>query len=206
MKPLLVATLMGFLALAVTAQAQHLKFNQNGATASLNQSTGPSSSFSLTVSRNTASGTGSSANLSYLEFDFAPDFSSFTFVQITGAIPTSDFTGQSTQHLVLDFNTNQLDPATSIAQKCTFDFTTFTETCGAVTPGFIHVEWHENGVQRSRILALEREDTLGGVTTRVHQRSDNSSANAKGVVFGVPVSPASATVGVNHSATLEVTK
>jgi hypothetical protein len=190
----------------MTAQTQHIKFSQDAEFANLNQTTGPGSSFSLQVSRNTATAAGTSASLSYLEFDVAQDLSSISFTQIVGQIPSTDFTGQSTQHLVLDFDTAQLDPSTSITQSCTLDLVLFTETCGPAPSGTIHLDFQSNGAQQTRILALEKEDTLGPVTVRTHQHSDNTSANAQGTVFGTSVSSTSAFVGVNRSSTLDIVR
>jgi hypothetical protein len=78
----------------------------------------------------------------------------------------------------------------------------FTLTCGAISPGTIQLDFTENGAQRTRVLALGEEITTGAFTTRIHQRSDNSTANVTGTVFGVTAAGA-ATVGVNHSSTLE---
>ncbi len=188
--------------LAATAQTTMFKFHQDGEFASLNQSTDPNNSFSLSVSRNFATAAGDSASLTYTGFSFAADFSSVTVTQIVGAIPSSDFTGQNTQNLALSFDVSQLDPATSFSQTCTVDLFSFTLTCGPLPPGTIQLSFRENGAQRTRILALGQETTIGNFTTRVHQRSDNSTANVTGTVFGVTAAGA-ATVGVNHSSTLE---
>jgi hypothetical protein len=178
------------------------KFNQDGEFASLSQSTDVNNSFTLTVSRNFTTTAGSSASLSYTAFSFSPDFTSLTITQIVGAIPSSDFTGQNTQNLALSFNTSDLDPSTSFSQTCTVDLFSFTLTCGAISPGTIQLSFTENGAQRIRILALGQETTTGNFTTRVHQRSDNSSASVTGTVFGVTAAGA-ATVGINHSSSLE---
>jgi len=195
-------TLMLLAPLAVQAQTTMFKFNQDGEFASLNQSTDPNNNFSLSVSRNFTTTAGSSASLTYTSFSFAADFSSVTVTQIVGAIPATDFTGQNTQNLALSFNTTDLDPSTSFSQSCTVDLFSFTLTCGAITPGTIQLTFTQNGAQRTRILALGEEITTGGFTTRIHQRSDNSSANVTGTVFGVAASGA-ATVGINHSSSLE---
>lgn len=188
--------------LALSAQTTMFKFNQDGEFASLNQSTDPNNSFSLSVSRNFTTTAGSSASMTFTGFSFAPDFSTVTVTQIVGAIPSTDFTGQNTQNLALSFDTSQLDPATSFSQTCTVDLFTFTLTCGPLPPGTIQLNFTENGAQRTRILALGQETTIGNFTTRVHQRSDNSSANVTGTVFGVTAAGA-ATVGINHSSSLE---
>jgi hypothetical protein len=195
-------TLMMLAPLALSAQTTMFKFNQDGEFASLSQSVDPLNSFSLSVSRNFTTTAGSSASLTYTDFTFASDFSSVTVTQIVGAIPATDFTGQNTQNLALSFNTTDLDPTTSFSQTCTVDLFSFTLTCGAITPGTIQLSFTENGAQRTRILALGEEITVGGFTTRIHQRSDNSTASVTGTVFGVTASGA-ATVGINHSSSLE---
>ncbi len=205
MKTLLAVALMVFLPLAMTAQPKHFKFNQDAEFASLSQSTGPNSSFTLQVSRGSNSISGSSASLTYISINVAPDFSSESFVEIIGAIPSSAFTGQNTQHLVLDFDTSQLDPANSLVIACDLDLITFDQVCGTPAPGTIHLEFQQNGLQRTRILALGEEIINGPVTTRIHQRSDNSTANAQGTVFGTTVSSGNATVGINHNSSIEVT-
>lgn len=204
MKPLVVLTLMVVLPLAASAQTQHLKFSQDGEFASVSGSPDPLSSFTVQVSRTASTSSGSSATLSYQAFSSSPDFTSITSTQIVGAIPASSFTGQNTQNLVLDFDTGQLDPSTSSSLTCMIDLTTFTVTCGPGPVGQIQLAFRENGVQRTRVLALEQVSTNGPFTTRVHQRSDNSSANVEGTIFGVPVSSTTATVGINHSSSIEV--
>lgn len=203
MKSLLIASLMMLLPLGATAQTTHIKFTQDAEFASLAQNNSPNSSFTLQVSRNAATGSTTSASLNYLEFDFAADLSSFTFVQIVGQIPSTVFTGQTTNDLVLNFNTSQLDPTTSISQSCTFSFTTLILTCGPAPTGLINVEWKGNNVVSSEV-AIIREDTMGGLTTKLHQHSDNSTASATGSVLSFAVNPSAAQVGINHSSTLEV--
>jgi hypothetical protein len=206
MKSLFVSSfVMLLLPLGMMGQTTHIKFTQDAEFASLSQNINPTSNFTLQVSRNTATGTTTSASINYLEFDFAADFSSFTFVQIVGQIPSTVFTGQTTADLTLNFNTSQLDPTTSISQSCTFVFATATETCGPAPTGLLNVEWKGNSVVSSEVATI-REDTMGGFTTKVHQHSDNSTANATGTVFGNTVNPAAAQVGVNHSSTLELIK
>lgn len=205
MKRTVVSTLLALAMLtplALQAQTTMFKFNQDGEFASLSQSVDPLNSFSLSVSRNFTTTAGSSASLTYTGFSFASDFSSVTVTQIVGAIPAADFTGQNTQNLALNFNTSDLDPTTSFSQTCTVDLFSFTLTCGALPAGTIQLSFTQNGAQRTRILALGEEITTGAFTTRIHQRSDNSTANVTGTVFGVTASGA-ATVGINHSSSLE---
>jgi hypothetical protein len=201
-KRLIVITCMVFLPMATMAQVQHFHFTQNGEFASVAEPTGPGSNFSLTVSRNSDNG-GTTATLNYFASSIAPDFNSVTFTQIVGAIPAGDFTGQNTQNLNLNFNTSDLDPNTSFSQTCTFSFIDFSITCGPAAAGSIQLSFRENGTQRTRVLALAEEITTGATTLHIHQRSDNSTANVMGSVFGTSVMGGNAQVGVNHSSTLE---
>ena len=203
MKTLAVVSLMLLLSLALAAQTQHLKLTQDGAFANLNGATDPNSSFSLQVSQATTN-RAASATLSYSEFEFAPDFSTLTIVQIFGAIPASSLTAQTTEHIVLSFDTSQLDPNNSVDQSCILDLNTLILTCGPGPTGQIQLDFQENGAQRTQTLALEQVQTFGSTTVRTHQRSDSGSANAQGSIFGVPVSSTAATVGVNHNSTLEI--
>jgi len=210
MKRFFLGTLFVLMVMApvvLNAQTTVLKFSQDGEFASVSQSTDPNSSFSVTVSRNSSTGTTATASLSYASFSFDPSTSTQTVTQIVGAIPAADFTGQSTQSLTLNFNTSDLDPTNSFSQTCTLDLTDLTNsTCGPVTAGSISLTFTQNGVSRARVFALGEEITIGNFTTRIHQRSDNSSANVSGSIFGASVSGSGATVGVNHNSSLELIK
>jgi hypothetical protein len=204
-KRLLVITFTVFLPVPMLAQTvvQHFELRQDAEFASVTEPTGPGSSFSLTVSRNSDNVT---ATLNYFASSIAPDFNSVTFTQIVGAIPAGDFTGVNTQNLSLNFSTGDLDPNTSFSQTCTFSFIDFSITCGPAAAGTIQLSFRQNGTQRTRVLALGEEITTGSTTVRIHQRSDNSTANVTGSVFGTSVMGGNAQVGVNHSSTLEFVK
>ena len=201
-----VLTLMVLTSVAVTAQTTMFKFNQDGEFASFSQSTDPSSSLNFNVSRNFSTGAGTTASINYLSFNFSPDFLTLTIVQIVGQIPASAFTGQNTQNLTLSLDMSQLDPATSVSQTCTVDLITFDVTCGAGPSGSMQLNFRDNGAQRTRVLALGEEITVGNFTTRVHQRSDNSTANYSGTIFGLNVAGSNATVGINHNSSMEFVK
>jgi len=190
------------LCLPLAAIAQNQKFNQDGEFASINLSPDPNSSISLQVSRNT-SNTGTTANVVFVSVSFAADFSSFSFTEIIGNIPASAFSGQNTQNLTLNLDTSQMD-SSAIKITCTFDFATETNNCGAPPDGTINLQFRGNGAQRTRILALGSETILGPLTIRNHQRSDNSSANVQGTIFGNSISSSAATVGINHNSTIEI--
>lgn len=194
-------TLMLIVPMALTAQVTVQKFNHSGEFASFSHSD-PSSTLQLTVSRQFDTGTGVNASINYFASSFSADFTSFTFTQIVGTIPGSTFVGQSTQSLVLTLDTSQLDPS-AFNQTCTVDLNTFIETCGPGASGSISLSFQENGAQRTRVLALAEEITVGNMTTRIHQRSDNSTANFSGTIFGTSVSGTDGTVGVNHNSSLE---
>src|SRR6478752_1928236 len=207
MKRLLLSMLLAFAALqplACMAQTTLFKFNQDGEFASISQSIDQHSSFSLSVSRNFTTGVGTTASLSYTSLTFAPDFSSLTVTQIIGVIPGSAFTGQNIQNLTLSFDTSQLDPNNSFSQTCTIDLSnTAGSACVSAPAGTIQLTFTQNGAQRTRVLAVGEEVTIGNFTERIHQRSDNSSANVSGTIFGATVSGGGATVGINHNTSLE---
>ena len=96
MKLLLAVLAVALLPSALTAQTQHFKFTNDGAFASVTDST-ELSSFNLQVSRSTA-GTGTSTTLVFVSLTFAADFSSATLVEIVGAIPNSSFSGDNTKN------------------------------------------------------------------------------------------------------------
>lgn len=203
MKSVLVVTLVMFLALSAAAQTTHLKFTQSGPTVSVSGSTDPNSSFLLNVSSLDSSTSGAGATIFYEAISFTPV--SETFTEIVGAIPADALTGHNTQNIAVNFDTSMLDPTTSISVTCTVDLTTFLPpACGPAAAGVIQLHFRENGAQRTQVLALETVTTLGPVTTRTHQKSDNGSANAEGSIFGTPISSTNASVGVNHTSTLEV--
>ncbi len=185
---------------------KHHIFRQDGAFANLQETTGPAANISLQVSRGFSTTSVISASLSYIAVDAAPDFSSLTFTNIFGTIPSSAFTGENTHRLILDFDTSQFDPTISHNETCTLIFVPFSSVCVPGPLGRIHLEFEENGQQRTQILDFDEVITSGPVTTHIHQRSDQGSANVEGSVFGVPVSGPFATVGVNHDSTLEITR
>jgi len=208
MKHFYLVTLLILLTLApitLAAQTTTLKFSQDGEFASFSQSNPPFANTSLSVSRNLTTGSTATASISFVTSSFSSDFSTFTFTQIVGAIPAGDFTGANTNNLSLNFNTADLDPS-GTNQTCVFDIITFTGSCSAGPSGSISINFTQNGASRTRVLALGEEITIGNTTTRIHQRSDNASANYSGTIFGNAVSGADGTVGINHNSSLEFIK
>lgn len=206
MKHLLALAVMACFSLGMMAQGNnHLRFVQNGEFGNVSQSTSLSG-FNLQVSRGFSTTNGATATLQYSAFDIAPDFSSLSFVNAFGPIPPSAFTGQNTQNLALSIDTSTL-PATFFSESCTLLLVPpFTFTCGAGPAGVISLQFRENDAQTIVIHALQQEVRNGPVTTLIHQRSDSSTANVQGSVFGTVVAPSAfATVGVNHQSTLEIT-
>lgn len=204
MKSLLVVTLSLFLSVAMAAQTTHLKFTQSGEFASISEPTGPGSGFSLSVARNTVNGV-TTANINYQSSSVSADFSTITFVLIVGAIPAADFTGASVQNLALNFNTADLDPTNSLSQTCTLTLNPFSFSCVAGPTGTISLQFRQTNTQSVETM-FTQEQTVGPVTTRVRQKSDSSTATATGTQFGTAVVGGSATVGINHSSTLEAIK
>jgi hypothetical protein len=74
----------------------------------------------------------------------------------------------------------------------------------------IDLEFKENGIQRPRVINLNEIITNGSTTTHIRQKSDNSTANVSGTIFGVAVTSTTpnttANVGVNHDSSLEIIK
>jgi hypothetical protein len=183
-----------------------MKFTQDGAFASVSAPTGPGASFNVNVSRGSSSTSPASTFINFTSFQLSDDNNTETFTSIFGEIPNSAFTGKNTKSLVLDLDTSTLDPSVSSSQTCTVDLNQLTVVCTAGMLGVIHLEFQENGVQATKILNHVEEDVLGPVTTLIHSSSDNGSANVQGSLFGVPVSSSAATVGVNHSSSIEITR
>ena len=185
----------------MVAQVTHVNLSQNDASASVSESTGSTSSFSLQVGRNVTK-TSSTASINFSRFSFAADFSSLTIDQIIGAMPASDFTGTTASNLTLNFNTADLDPTNSINQTCTLDLVTFNFTCGTGPTGTINITFTANNAQRTQVLAQEQVVTVGNLTTRQHLRSDNGTANAVGTVFGTSISSTNSLVGTDRTRTI----
>jgi len=185
----------------MVAQVAHLKVKQDGSFVSISEPTGPNSNFTLNVAQNTTN-SGSAANIDYRAISFASDFSSLTITEIIGPIPAADLTGNSIQNLGVSFSTADL-AAGSIDLSCTIVFNPFSETCGAAPAGTISLSFTETDTASTRVMVLAEETTVGNLTMRIHQRSDNSSAKATGTVFGTTVIGGDAQVGINHSSTQE---
>jgi hypothetical protein len=183
-----------------------MKFTQDGEFASVSASTGTGSSFNVNVSRGASSTSPASTLINFTSFQLSDDNNTETFTSIFGEIPNGAFTGNNTKSLVLDLDTSTLDPSVSSSETCTVDLNQLTVVCTTGPLGVIHLEFHENGVQATKILNHVEADILGPVTTLIHSSSDNGSANVQGSLFGVPVSSSFATVGVNHSSSIEITR
>jgi hypothetical protein len=183
---------------------KHMKFTQEGEFASISASFAFGGSLNLNVSRGSSSTSPAATFLNFIIFELSNDNNTQTFTQIFGEIPNSAFTGTNTRSLVLDLDTSTLDPATSSSTTCTIDVNTLSVICGPATLGTIHLAFSENGIQATRILNQEEEDIAGPVTTLIHRKSDNGTADMQGSVFGVPVSSSAASVGVNFSSSVEI--
>src|SRR5215467_4206523 len=197
MKYMLAVTLMLSFAAAANAQVQHQKFTQNGAFANASGSTDPNSTFQVSVSRTSSGNTSSNTNVSFefinVNLAALPDPTE-TFTLIIGPIPDADFTGDNTQSMALNLDTSTLDPTVTFSITCTLDLITFGETCTEpAAPGVITLSFSQNGVDRTQVLTLNEVVTTGPVTTRIHQSSDNASANVTGTIFGSTVGGATAT-------------
>jgi hypothetical protein len=206
MKKLLVFAL-AMLPLSLAAQTTRVFFKQSGEFANFSsQSPDGLNNLSLSVSRVANTGSTPSASILFQQVIIAPDFSTETFTTISGAIPATAFTGATTKNLALNLDTSTLDPTTSFATTCVVDLNALTEVCGPPANGVIQLAFQENGVQRTRVIDFNEVITNGDTTTHIRQKSDNSSANVTGTILGVAVSSNTATVGVNHDASVEIIK
>jgi hypothetical protein len=188
---------------AMAGQTTKFKFVQDGEFARVTQSTA-FSNFTLQVSRGFSSGSGSSASLQYNVFAVAADFSSITFINEAGPIPPGAFTGQNTENLALNIDTSTLDPTTFFTESCTLSLVTFIETCGAGPVGVISLQFKENDFQ-STTVSSHTEVINGPVTTKTHEKSDQSTATVQGSIYGTAVDPSvSALVGVSHMSSVQV--
>ncbi len=220
MKRLFASAVILFFALSAVANDKHdhdkdrdehgrksMKFTQDGAFANASAPfTGTNGNFSINVSRGSSSTSPASTFINFTSFQLSDDNNTETVTSIFGEIPNSAFTGDKTKNLVLDLDTSTLDPSVSSSQTCTVDLTQLSVFCTSGPLGVIHLEFQENGVQATKILNHVEEDIIGPVTTLIHSSSDNGSANVQGSLFGVPVSSSAATVGVNHSSSIEITR
>jgi hypothetical protein len=199
--------LLSLVPLTGMGQTTRFKTVQDGEFANLTQTIGPLSNFSLNVSRGLTTSSGANASLQYSAFTITTDangnVTSIIFTNAFGPIPPSTFTGQNTQNLALSIDTSALDPTVFTSETCTLSFATFIETCGAGPAGVINLQFTENDAQSTTIHSLT-EVTNGPVTTRTKQKSDTSTANVSGTVFGAAISGAAANVGVNDMTSVEV--
>src|SRR5215470_3254152 len=146
MKKLIVLALV-ILPLSLAAQTTRIFVKQTAEFASFSQTSSDGlNSLSLSVSRIANSGTPASAQILFTQLIVAPDFSSETFTEVSGAIPATSFTGGSTASLVLNVDTSTLDPTTSFAITCTVDLIALTEVCGPPANGVIQLTFAANGV------------------------------------------------------------
>jgi len=182
-------------------QTSRFKFTQDGAFANLSFVSSASGFTSITVA--VATGTGSTDSLQVSSLTEAADFSSLTVTNVFGAIPGSAFTGQNTNTLALSIDTSTLPAGTLTSETCTIVFNPFSLTCGAGPAGVISLNWREND-NVSTTVNQHTTTTVGPVTTRTNQHSDNSTANVTGTVFGTNVAGATAEVGVSHMSTIEI--
>ncbi len=203
MKKLLVFVLV-MLPLSLAAQTTRVFFKHSAEFANFSQSPDAFHSLTLSVSRVANSGSPATASIFFLTISVASDFSTETFTEISGAIPATAFTGASIQDLVLNLDTSTLDPTTSFAITCVADLNALTQVCGPPTNGVIQLEFQANGVQKTQVIDFHEAITNGPVTNVIRQKSDNSTANVNGTIFGAAVSSNMATVGVNHDASLEI--
>ena len=203
MKRILVFAAVCLFPVLLSAQDNtHQRFVHEGEFANVSGNISSTASFSLSVSRTKDTGSGAAASLQFSTFSETP--TDIAFDNVFGPIPASAFTGTNTQNLALNIDTTTLDPTVFFAEHCDLSLVTFVFTCTQGQPaGVISLQFRENDAQSDQINLHETKQN-GPVTTRIFQRSDTSTADVQGTIFGTSVSSASAQVGVNHNSTLEI--
>ena len=182
------------------APAQPTVFHANGASG-FTVGSFNNTSIVLSVSRG-GSGTTTQTFLNFNLFTFGPN--SFTNTFGSGTIPNTDLTGDSTAHLRLstDTSTNTNFTITS----CTFDLTTFINTCINISGGPISVTWTKtqgftvhSTFNQSMRFAQFTQQSVG--------ESESSFALASGdVLDNILPSGSFGEIGVNRNTTITITK
>jgi len=57
-----------------------------------------------------------------------------------------------------------------------------------------------------QVITSETVQTIGPDTIRTHQSSTNTSANAQGSILGTAISTSGATIALNKSSAIEITR
>lgn len=206
MKKLLVIATVVLLPLALAAQTKHVKLTNDGAFASI-QSSDPTSSFQLEVSRGFSTGNNTSTNLFFVSSSFNAALTVLSVIEIVGPIPNSAFTGDNTKNLALNLDPSTVDPTVTTVESCTIDFTAPNPSfvCGPLPAGTLQMSFQENDFQLNHLVQTQTS-TIGSITVISHQRSESGSANVTGTIFGTSVSSSNGNVGVNHLSSIEFTR
>lgn len=205
MNRLFVIALLGILPWPAMAQPSHFKTTLNGASASFSMSPDAFTQVSLSVSRGSMNG-GTTTSLLFADAVFASDFLSLTFTQIFGPIPESAFTGDHAQDCISTSTPALLIPQSRSVKPARWTQSLSLAAAPAATPRLIHIDFAGNGFQSTQVIVAERVVTFGPMTVRTHEKSTTTSANASGSALGISVATSAATISVNHSSSLEVTK
>ena len=199
LRPVLIG-MAGWFSVVGGALAQPTVFHANGASGF---TVGSSNNTSIVLNVNRGgSGTTKQTSLSFDLFTFNQN--SFTDTFGTGTIPNTDLTGDSTA--LLRLNTDTSTNTNFTITSCTFDLTTFINTCINISGGPISVTWtktqgftvHSASTQSMR-FAQFTEQSVG--------ESESSFALASGSVLGNAILPGSfGEIGVNHNTNITITK
>lgn len=155
----------------------------------------------LTVTRNGEAGDQATTLLSYSIFSSTA--TGFTDTFAFGLIPNESLQGGNDKHVGLNVDTSQI--SSFQATTCTFDFTTFTNTCQPGTLGLVQLDWQQDGNSSSHLIANQRQ-TFFQFTTHEQRNTDAASATANGSVAGIPVTAGFGTIGTNHDSLMEFFK
>jgi hypothetical protein len=119
-----------------------------------------------------------------------------------GFIPDSDFQSNTLQHMSLSVDTSQV-PGFSV-KSCAFVNGTFNCVNGPY--GVIQATWDATQQQSSKSIQ-DSTSTIGGFTSKTHDDSKTTSAEATGTFLGYSFSSSTlTTMGTNNSHSVSITR
>jgi hypothetical protein len=199
LRPVLIG-MAGWCCVVGGALAQSTVFHANGASGF---TVGSSNNTNIVLNVNRGgSGTTAQTFLNFNLFTFGPN--SFTNTFGNGTIPNTDLTGDSTARLRL--NTDTSTNTNFTITSCTFDFTTFINTCINVSGGPISATWTKT--QGFTVHStFDQSFRFAQFTQHSVGESESSLALASGDVLGnILPSGSFGELGVNHNTTITITK
>lgn len=184
--------------MAQSPAAQVQTIHSSGAFANLSAFANGSDLF-LNVNRSDNNG----QRTTFLNFDiFSFSNNSFSDTFGFGQIPNDSLVGDSTKRVSLNVDTRQLSSFQTVT--CTFDFTTFTESCQPGPFGVIQLDFQQDGAFSTRTIS-DNDTKFFQFEFRNQQNSDSASASANGSVVGIPITNGFGNIGTNRDTTITLT-